>query len=370
MSRAERAERTERAESAGPPQRLPISPPLLGWLRAHQSWQQVPLARRAALHWASMWGGINLRLSEARQRQQPAPPVPAPLFVLGAWRSGTTVLHELIVAASGRAAPRTWQCMDPTAFRLHAAPPDTRISIARPMDGLQVASGSPQEDEFALLGLGVASAYRAFLMPQRIDELHGTLDAQAWCDDGAWLPAWERFLQAVVGSSARGPVLKSPNHSWRMRALRRRWPQAQAVWIVRDPAQVLASNRKMWRAMFSAYALVAADDSAFAALDRFLLHALDRAAAALSECAATMPREQFVVVTHEALLAEPEATVRALLQRLDAQAAVDAVALASAMRLSASGRVERYNVSAADAAEPALQALAAAQATAVASHGL
>jgi hypothetical protein len=350
--------------------RLPLSPALLDWLRADPAWRALPWATRAEYRWRAHWGGVNVRLGEARARQQPRPPLAAPLFVLGPWRSGTTVLHELIVAATGRPAPMTWQCMDPTAFHLRGSPPAGPVALARPMDGLPVTATSPQEDEFALLGLGAPSAYRAFLMPHRLGELQNTLDPQYWLDEPTWLSLLEGFLQGVLRTASardRPLVLKSPNHSYRMRALLRRFPDAQAVWLVRDPILVLHSNRKMWQAMFVAYALTAAPPGA---LDAFLHLALERAAQALDECTATLPPERLVVVRHEDLSAAPASVVRTVLGRLGLSEALDEPALARAIERCSGGRIDRYPKLPPAPAAPALAALARSHEAALISHGV
>jgi hypothetical protein len=79
----------------------------------------------------------------------------SPVLVTGLWRTGTTLLHEMLAAAGGFATPGTWQCLRPASFRL--AKPGREMDVPRPIDGLRVSTNSPQEDEFALLLLGAPS---------------------------------------------------------------------------------------------------------------------------------------------------------------------------------------------------------------------
>ena len=345
---------------------LTLTRPLLRWLRQDPTWSTLPLALRARLAWLATLGSVNLGLSRAAQPSGGASAVlPDPVFVVGPWRSGTTVLHELLVAASHGAAPRTWQCMNAAAFAL-GAPPRGSVVAARPMDGLPVQADSPQEDEFALLTVGVESAYRAFWMPHRIGELHHTVDPAFWLQYSSWLAPWTQLLAAMQARQGPGCVppliLKSPNHTWRLPALLQRFPNARLVWMARDPAQVLPSNRAMWRTMFGLHGLTAADP---AALERFLDAALAQAAKVLMQCAAALPPSQLVLLTHEQLRSDPAAATAACLARLGLPC--DAQALASALRLVAGGRVERH---APAAPSSALQALLAAQQRTAESHGL
>lgn len=298
---------------------LTMSRELLGWLREDPLWSQLDWRLRAALAWKAGWGSINARLSEAQTSSTLASPNPlSPLLILGPWRSGTTVMHELLTAATGWPTPLTWQCMDACAFRLAGAERARRstVRIARPMDGLALGADSPQEDEFALLALGQPSAYRAFLMPHRIMEMLPMLDAEFWLQNPQWLRPWESFMRAVLAGSGYADnrlILKSPNHSFRVQAILRRFPQAKVVWMLRDPLDIFHSNRKMWRAMFAEHGLTATDPES---LDAFLSQALLASADALLWAATNIGPDQFSVCAQEALRQQPEVEVSRVMQAL------------------------------------------------------
>jgi omega-hydroxy-beta-dihydromenaquinone-9 sulfotransferase len=344
---------------------LALSRPLLQWLREDPAWPALPIGLRARLHWQAAWGSVNAGLSAALARGASEPtPLQDPVLIVGPWRSGTTVMHELLVAATGCATPLTWQCMNACAFQL-GAPQRASATQARPMDGLEIRHDSPQEDEFALLTLGAPSAYRGFWMPHRIGELHATLSPDYWLDNTDWLPAWEAFLRGVLrssGAAARQPlILKSPNHSFRVAAILRRFPRARVVWMARDAGDVLASNRKMWCAMFERHGLTPPNP---AALDAFLTAALDAAATALGWCEAHLPAAQWALVRHEALASAPHDTTRAVCRHLLPESVVDEAALARAVQRTGAGRIERYATGRAQdpAARSSIERLDAAQA--------
>lgn len=340
---------------------LALSGDLLRWLRAGEPWAKLDWRLRAALVWKSGWADLNSRLSHAQLRD--APPLRAPLLIVGPWRSGTTVMHELLTAATGLPTPLTWQCMNPCAFQLLGSGPK-QAPIARPMDGLEIGAHTPQEDEFALLGLGVASAYRAFLMPSRLAELAHTLDQQHWLNDGTWLPRWEAFLQGVLQSQGRAGerlILKSPNHTFRLQAILRRFPDAQVVWMSRDPANTFHSNEKMWRAMFTEHALEPAGTSD---LQAFLGRALLASADTLDWLDHHMAPGTLVVCGQDELLRDPASTIRHVCEQLGLPDTVGPAALQAAIKRTQRGKVDRYEAKAPASIKPALQALQAAQARA------
>jgi hypothetical protein len=232
------------------------------------------------------------------------------------------------------------------------------------MDGLEISALSPQEDEFALLTLGVNSAYRAFLMPERLPELAQTLNQSYWVDNTEqWLPRWEAFLQGVLktlGRPGQTLILKSPNHTFRLRALLRRFPDAKLIWMCREPLATFHSNRKMWRAMFAQHALGPACDAAV--LDRFLGQALQASADALQELLeAQLPANTLAVCSQEALLASPETALQEVLAQLNLPFTPQTAALREALERTGRGRVESYQQAAPAETVPALTALQAAQ---------
>lgn len=312
---------------------------LLKWLKTGAGWPALGLGTRAQLRWRCAWATLNRRLSEARVAE--APPLAPPLFIVGPWRSGTTVMHELLTAATGWPTPLTWQCMNATAFQLLPAPPQ-RTGVARPMDGLEISALSPQEDEFALLTLGVDSAYRGFLMPERLPELLHTLDPHYWSEHEAeWLPRFERFVAGVLasrGQAGRRLILKSPNHSFRLPALMKRFPEAQVVWMMRDAASVFHSNRKMWQAMFTEHRLTPGSADG---LDAFLGSALNSCAQVLRQLQAELPGQRWVAVEQATLAANPRATVARVMQQLGLQPGPEA-ALEAALARTRQGRIETY----------------------------
>lgn len=213
------------------------------------------------------------------------------------------------------------------------------------MDGLEIRHDSPQEDEFALLSLGVPSAYRAFLMPHRLLQLKQTLDQDFWLTHDEWFAPWEDFLRGVLDSAGAHDlplILKSPNHSFRLRAILHRFPDARFVWMTRDAADVFESNRKMWTAMFAAHSI--ADGADPEALDQFLLHALDSCTKTLCWCMLNVPAKQWLLVDQQELHHAAQATVHAVWQHLGpASSTPRSAAVSEALDRTVRGRVSRYS---------------------------
>jgi hypothetical protein len=174
---------------------------------------------------------------------------------------------------------------------------------------------SPQEEELALLALGAPSIYRGFFDPRRLPELACLLDETSWTGVAfsAWLKKWLEFAASVSAGRMGRLLLKSPAHTFRMRALNRALPEASYVWLIREPGATFISNRKMWLAKFRRYALW---DWSEAELDTFLLRAVEAAARSLEFAVGSLPPEKLVVVEFERVIQAPVETSEAIEARL------------------------------------------------------
>jgi hypothetical protein len=288
-------------------------------------------------------------------------------LVLGLWRSGTTFLHELLAAHPALCTPRTWQCMAPGSFAIRGQP-RTSARVLRPMDSFAIETDSPQEDELAMLMLGAPSLYRGWLDPRRLPELQAGLDPAQWAADWPGLADWQDFLARVqhLDGGQRRLLLKSPNHSFRMRGLLRLFPAAPCVWIVREPQATWLSNLKMWRAMNDVYGLASIPDGL---LEVFLVEALRRAAQALDELRAALPPSQLVVLGLDDLQRRPVEAALAVTARWGLAPAGAEIDIAA----RGYSELQPTHYAAAEPApqvQAALQTLARAQQAALGSHGL
>lgn len=242
------------------------------------------------LRWLGWWFDRNLASSMRRVRRREISP---PLFIMGFWRSGTTFLHEHFSTLPGCSAPRTWQCMNASTFAV-SGPPNKEVSVARPMDGMQISSFSPQEDEFALLSMGVPSLYHAFLDPKALGRLSPLLDPETWRiaeASSTWASNWLWFLSAVEAQERSRLVIKSPTHIFRARAIEAQFPEATFLWVLREPKEVWVSNIRMWNQMAKLYS---GQEFLPEELERFLANAMFHYAGVLEWAKGQGDRHLFV----------------------------------------------------------------------------
>ncbi len=184
----------------------------------------------------------------------------APIFIIGHWRSGTTLLHELLVLDGRYTYPDTYQCLAPNHF-LISAPVFTKLKFLlpakRPMDDMNTGWDRPQEDEFALMNMGLPSPYLTMAFPNEPPQCPGSLslDGLSAAELDRWKAGLEWFLRRVTLRNPRRIILKSPPHTARVKTLVELFPDARFVHIVRDPYAVFGSTVKLWKTLYKFQAL-------------------------------------------------------------------------------------------------------------------
>jgi hypothetical protein len=179
-----------------------------------------------------------------------------PLFVIGHWRSGTTLLHNLLSQDSQFSYPNLYQCVFPNHF-LVTETINTKLTgwllpKSRPMDNMPATWDVPQEEDIALAILTCLSPYMLCARPDRNDLVRGLWDLSLLSESelATWKAAYVRFMQKVTLGDPRQLVVKSPANTLRIPVLRSLFPQAKFVYIYRNPLDVFHSTIHMRKAMF------------------------------------------------------------------------------------------------------------------------
>jgi len=273
----------------------------------------------------SLMSGMNSLLgplSDARfRRPLRAPPeTPPPLFIVGHWRSGTTLLHELAMLDDRFCCPNTYECFAPGHFLLTEDVLTRALSwmipSKRPMDDVAAGWDRPQEDEFALMNLGAPSCYRRIAFPRSSPDRPEALDLTTLPPDDLdrWKRALRRFLQMLAVRDPRRPVLKSPPHTARVGVLAEMFPESRFLHVVRDPFVVIPSTLRLWRSLHDVQALQVDRGES---LERYVFAAFDEMHAAFERDRAALAPGRLFEVRYERLVADPVATLAEAYERLD-----------------------------------------------------
>jgi len=175
-----------------------------------------------------------------------------PIFIIGHWRSGTTLLHNIIVQDQQFAYPNLFQVSNPHTFLSFEDILSDRLKQLedkiRPMDNIVVNFESAGEDEFALSIASLRSPIIAWAFPRHEDQYdqYLTFKDTAPEDFERWRNALVIFMKKLTLKYQKPLVLKSPVHTGRLQILNEMFPTAKFIHIHRNPYDVFQSTLQLY----------------------------------------------------------------------------------------------------------------------------
>ncbi len=256
-------------------------------------------------------------LYAGRVRRMPIPQ--APLFILGHWRTGTTLLHELLILDERHSFPTTYECLEPNHFllteKLFSRWLGFLMPSRRPMDNMAAGWDRPQEDEFALCMMGQPSPYLTIAFPNHPPQDQEALDLAGLSPlkRAAWKRAFLLLLRRITFRDPRRLVLKSPTHTCRIPALLELFPDAHFVHIVRDPYVVFPSTVNLWKTLYQTHGLQTPN---FAGLEEHVFATFVHMYKKLEEGRSLVEPSRFYELRYEDLVRDPLGEMRKLYDHL------------------------------------------------------
>lgn len=186
-----------------------------------------------------------------------------PIFLIGHWRSGTTHLHNLLsrdpqfgyMGFAETALP--WNMLGKKAKMaravISAALPETRGT-----DNVRMAVDEPQEEEMALGNMNSIGYYNNFYYPQDAERqvrkalfFEGATSEEVAAFEEAYSLLVRKMSYAKGGKQM---LFKNPPSTTRIPMLKRLFPEAKFVHIVRDPYEVYSSMVAKFPRLYNAFA--------------------------------------------------------------------------------------------------------------------
>lgn len=238
-----------------------------------------------------------------------------PIFIIGHWRTGTTLLHELMIQDERFGYANYYQCFEPNHFllteELVARYMKFLLPTRRPMDNMKVGFDRPQEDEFALCLMGAGSPYETIAFPNRPPQRQEFLDLVNVSPTQLrrWRRCFKNYLRTLTCKVRKRLVLKSPPHTARIPVLKQMFPGAIFINIVRDPYVVYPSTINLWRSLFRTHGL---QTPTGAGLEENVLGTYVRMHQRLEEGRRLLDPKQFYELRYEDLILNPVAEMKKL----------------------------------------------------------
>lgn len=177
----------------------------------------------------------------------------SPVFLLGHWRSGTSLFHQLLTLNERFAYPSLFETYNPFTFLTVLPRFQERVkklqSIKRPMDNMKIQITGPAEDEFALSVLSLCSPLLGWSFPEKEDyyDRYLSFDDCSEAEVDRWKQAFMFFLKKLTLHHQKPLILKSPHHTARIRLILDMFPSARFIHLHRDPYIVFKSTRNLYR---------------------------------------------------------------------------------------------------------------------------
>lgn len=282
------------------------------------------------------WGHVALALGAAAARspfaayergmmaRSPAPdsPNPAPIFIVGHWRSGTTHLYSVLSQAQEFAYVPPFAVGLPWDFltltKLFRPILERALPSHRFIDQVQVKADSPQEDEIALANMQAISFYHGLYFPRKFQE---NFDAGIFLDrcTAAEVETWQwsvrHFFQKLEQQQpGKRLLIKNPVYTARVAMLKAMWPEAKFIHIYRNPYVVFHSTRNFYEKLFQELAL---QSFSHIDLDEIVFSQYPRMMDLLVRDLAALPEKDVVELSFEAFEEDPMGHLEKIYQGLD-----------------------------------------------------
>ena len=180
-----------------------------------------------------------------------------PLFILGHWRSGTTLLHNMLTKDPSAGFVTTYLAVFPnnmaskwlfrTFMRLN-------MPEKRPSDGVVLNVDFPQEDEFAFTNLNPNAYYNFFYFPENYSSFFNKAvyhDGMSEREIAKWYSDYNYLLKkAAIETGGKRLIIKNPVNTARIDKILKLFPEAKFLYIYRNPVTVFFSTQRFFQQLF------------------------------------------------------------------------------------------------------------------------
>ena len=246
---------------------------------------------------------------------------PPPVFVIGHWRSGTTLMHELMSLDPRFDFPDNFDAFVPNHFLISRFLfyPIVRMLMPRkrPMDNMSMSIDSPQEDDFALCALGAPTPYRRIAFPNRLnrDHLSLNLDHASPQIQEQVRKSLETFLKTLSVQYKSRLVLKSPPHTGRLKQLAE-WFRSKFIHLSRHPYRLVPSTMRLWKLLdlLQGFQLPRYDDTA---LKNYIFECKNLMYSEYADQRTEIEPNRLIEVKFEELVADPVSEMEKVYSQLE-----------------------------------------------------
>jgi hypothetical protein len=180
-----------------------------------------------------------------------------PLFILGHWRSGTTLLHNMLTKDPSAGYLTTYQSTFPNNLAskwLFKTFMKANMPNKRPSDNVELNINFPQEDEFGFCNCQSNGYYNFFYFPKGYKEFfaksvnHTNLTQK---EIKLWYSSYNKLLKkALINTKGERLIIKNPVNTGRIDKILKLYPDAKFLYIYRNPITVFHSTQRFFQQLY------------------------------------------------------------------------------------------------------------------------
>ena len=214
-------------------------------------------------------GAVSVALSPFRffekllySRKEACCTIKRPLFILGHWRSGTTLVQQMMAQDSQFGFINPLMNFTLNFYHLLGWAFEKVISDhlkdGRPMDNMEYAMNLPLEEYIVFSTIEENSVYPLNFFPQAFLKYNENafIDKMPFDRRRKWCKKYDYLLKKITFlNDNKSLLLKSPDNTARLAALLRMYPDAKFVNIYRNPYDVIRSTIHLYEMIMDNWAL-------------------------------------------------------------------------------------------------------------------
>ncbi|HHJ09525.1 MAG TPA: sulfotransferase [Bacteroidetes bacterium] len=243
-----------------------------------------------------------------------------PVFIIGHWRSGTTLLHTSLCKDPEAGYVTTYQSVFPNNLAskwLFKPIMALKIPRCRPSDNMPLHPDYPQEDELAFSNCQPYAYYTFFYFPDKYKAIydqsvhHKGLTPE---EKERWFAIYQNLLKkAMLNTGGKRLIIKNPVNTARIKHILKLYPDAKFLYIYRNPVSTFLSSRLFFQRLLPTITLRKLDNNA---IEEMVFDVYSRLINDYLDQKNLIPQENILEIRYEDLIKDPEKCIKTIYSQL------------------------------------------------------
>ena len=245
-----------------------------------------------------------------------------PVFIIGHWRSGTTLVHHYLTRVFPAAYPTTYQSVfTNNLFGFQGFIKwvmQLFLPGKRPTDHIRMHSNNPQEEEMALGNSIFFSFYYWLFFPGNAREIENRFLFPNKSNENeyqSFKSYYKTFVKrCLLNTKGKVFISKNPSNTPRIKVLLELFPNARFVYIHRNPYEVIESTKLFFHSVISGMQLQDVENQDF---ESFVVDLYQKLIQRYDAEKDLIPVDQLQEIKYENLVASPQSVLADVVEMLN-----------------------------------------------------